>query len=72
MTLLREAIAELVESTLANIMHRKTNWMISLTVQVTRLAKAVIEMRDTVQANTYGVDPLDTLVTSVLLPPLRI
>ena len=41
-------------------------------MQVTRMEEVVIEVHNTVQAETYDVDPSDTLVTLVLLPPLRI
>ena len=72
LTLLREVVVEVAESTLGNITRRKTNWMTSLTAQVNRLAEAITEFHKTVQVETYSVDPLDTLVTLVLLPPLRI
>ena len=72
LTLLREEVTEITDFTLGDITRKKTNWATSLSAQVTRLEEDVIEVRDTVQAKTYGVDPLDTLVTLVLLPPLRI
>ena len=72
MNLLREAIAKVAKSTLGNITRKQTNWMTSLSAQVTRLEEYVIEVCNTMQDETYGVDPLDTLVTLMVLPPLRI
>ena len=72
MNLLREEVAEITESTLGDIMRKQTNWMTSLIAQATWLEEAVTEVRDTMQDETCGVDPSDTLTTSMLLPPLRI
>ena len=41
-------------------------------MKVNRLVQAITEVRDTMQAETYGVHPADTLAMPVLLPPLRI
>ena len=46
--------------------------MNSITTKVNRLAETVIEVHDTMQDETYGVDPADTLAMPVLLPHLRI
>ena len=72
LTLLSEAVAEVAEKNLGKIVSKKTNWTASITTKVNRLAETVAEVHDTMQAETYGVDPTDTLVTPVLLPPLRI
>ena len=46
--------------------------MALIIMQVNQLAEVMSEVHDTMQVETYGVDPSHTLVTSVLLPPLRI
>ena len=71
-TLLREVGTKVAESTLGSITRSQTNWMTSLSVQVTRVEEVVTKVHDTMQAETYGVDPSNTLAMLVLLPPLRI
>ena len=46
--------------------------MASLTTKLNQLAEAITKVCDTMQAETYGLDLLDTLVMLVLLSPLRI
>ena len=48
MILLREVVTELAEPTLGDITCSQTNWMTSLSAQVTRLEEVVTEVRDTV------------------------
>ena len=72
LNLLREVIAKLAESTLGTITSRKTNWTASITMKVNHLAETVVEVRDTMQVETYGVDSIDTLAMPVLLSSLRI
>ena len=46
--------------------------MTSITTKFNQLAETIIEVRNTMQDETYGVDQTDTLPMPVLLPPLRI
>ena len=41
-------------------------------MKVNQMEETVAEVHDTMQAETYGVEPVDTLATLVLLLPLRI
>ena len=72
LTLLSDAVTEVAEKILGNIVRKQTNWMASITMKVNQLAETIIEVRDTIHAETYGVDSADTLETPLLLPPLRI
>ena len=72
MTLLTEVVTEVAEKNLGNLTSRKTSWMDSITTKVNQLEETMAEVCDTMQDETYGVDPTDTLVMPVLLPPLII
>ena len=72
LNLLREVVVEVAESTLGNITCNQTNWATLLSAQVTRLEEVVTEVQDTVQAETYSVDPSDTLATPMMPLPFSI
>ena len=72
LTLIRDVVAEVTEKTLGNIVARQTNWMVGIATKVNQLAQTVTEVRDTMHAETYGVNQENTIVNPVMIPPLRI
>ena len=44
----------------------------NLTEHVKKLTEAINEVKNTVEADTYGIDPGDTLVPPLLFLPLKL
>ena len=72
LTLLSESVAKVAEKYLGNLTSMQTKWIASITTKFNRLENTVAKVHDTIQDETYGVDPKGTLATPVMLLPLRI
>ena len=72
MNLLSEVITKVAQSSLKGIGKKQMRLTNKLVEHINTLTEAINEVQNTVEADTYGVDPSDTLVTPLQLSSVKI